>query len=485
MIRRPSRSRTTRAALAGLLAAAAVLAPAASAPATTTAAYDPAIGTATQLFLDDYRTASATNVGRVVHPARKDGVVLGPDRPWESNNAYVYGTAIHDAKAGLFKLWYQAYDRTTSTYFMCYATSRDGRHWRKPDLGVHDYGGSTANNIVGDMHSATVVKDDRDPDPARRYKMLGMSYGSGYAVWFSPDGVRWTPSPANPVLPDGDVANVTYDPATKRFLAVTKHPDGGRRTAFLSTSTDFVHWSAPQVTLRADQRDQDEAVARGFENAQVYGMPILPYKGAYVGLPWIFSYGGAGAPGTYGDGPVETQLAFSRDLTEWNRDDRAVVIPRGAAGAFDSGMTFTAGDVIVRGGRIWLYYGGWDGLHGSTTRGASIGLASWREDGFVSEHAAGAGVLTTKPLVFRGDRLRVNADFTAPGARLRVEVLGADGRPVPGLGTSAPVTGDRLDAVVRWPHGADLGRLAGRQVRLRFHVTRGDLYAYRFTGPDR
>ena len=31
---------------------------------------------------------------------------------------------------------------------ICYATSRDGISWDKPELGLVDYEGSTANNIV-------------------------------------------------------------------------------------------------------------------------------------------------------------------------------------------------------------------------------------------------------------------------------------------------------------------------------------------------
>ena len=38
---------------------------------------------------------------------------------------------------------YEGYDGR-----LCYATSRDGIHWTKPDLGLVDYQGSTANNLV-------------------------------------------------------------------------------------------------------------------------------------------------------------------------------------------------------------------------------------------------------------------------------------------------------------------------------------------------
>ena len=94
------------------------------------------------------------------------------------------------------------------------------------------------------MHSPSVLLDRRDPDPARRYKMFGMVYGSGYSVWFSPDGIRWTPSSRNPVLPDGDVANVSYDPANERFVVTTKHPHPAGRVVYVSYSTDFENWTS-------------------------------------------------------------------------------------------------------------------------------------------------------------------------------------------------------------------------------------------------
>lgn len=448
--------------------------------------YDPNIGTQKQLFVDNYRIADAEKVSSVVHPATKQGKVLGPDQPWESNNAYLYGSVIYDKSAHLYKMWYQAYNRELAQYYVCYAISSNGTDWHKPALGIVDFKGSTANNIVGTMHSPTVVYDPDSADPARRYKMFGVEYGSGYWVWFSPDGLHWTPSAANPVLPDSDVANVTYDPSTERYLVTSKHPDPSGRAAFVSFSTDFEHWTDPVLTLRADGRDQALAEANGVLNSQVYGMPVAPYDGIYIGFPWIFQYGGAGAPGTAGEGSIDTEIAFSRDAVSWTRDDRSVVIPRGVEGSFDSGMIFTAGNLVVTKDKVLLYYGGWDGTHGSATRGAAVGLASWRLDGFVSLSNGGdqPGTVTTKPLVFDGTQLRVNADFAGHGSSLRVELLDENGAVIPGFEAagSIPITTDSTDVPVRWRGNPNLGRLAGTTVQLRFLLDGGELYAYQFTG---
>jgi len=76
--------------------------------------------------------------------------------------------------------------RETQTSVISYAESDDGIHWRKPDLGLIEWQGSTANNIVLDgvaaakhyantltnMDTVSVVRDGDEPDPAKRYKMI-------------------------------------------------------------------------------------------------------------------------------------------------------------------------------------------------------------------------------------------------------------------------------------------------------------------------
>ena len=74
--------------------------------------------------------------------------------------------------------------------------------------------------------------------------------------------------------------------------------------------------------------------------------------------------------------------------------------------------------------------------------------------------------------------LTVNAD--AEGGRITVEVLGADGRVLPGFsaGECVPVTGDSLARPVRWKD-ADLAGVK-RPLRLRFRLTDAKLFSYRF-----
>jgi hypothetical protein len=105
-----------------------------------------------------------------------------------------------------------------------------------------------------------------------------------------------------------------------------------------------------------------------------------------------------------------------------------------------------------------------------------------RIDGFVSVHSpyAGGG-LVTKPLTFTGNRLTINYATSAAGG-LRVELQTPDGAPIEGfsLGDCPEIIGDRINHVVSWNNGPDIGALASIPVRLRFEMKDADLYSLQF-----
>jgi hypothetical protein len=109
----------------------------------------------------------------------------------------------------------------------------------------------------------------------------------------------------------------------------------------------------------------------------------------------------------------------------------------------------------------------------------AIARAAWRLDGMVSLHAADSeGVIETVPIQPEGDRLFVNADVRT--GQLLVEVLDAEGSTVPGFEKSAclPLTGGAVRQAVKWRTESSLPH--GKPLRLRFHLTNGDLYSYFF-----
>ena len=91
------------------------------------------------------------------------------------------------------------------------------------------------------------------------------------------------------------------------------------------------------------------------------------------------------------------------------------------------------------------------------------------------------GTLTTRPIRFSGREVFVNAVCR----ELRVEVLDRDGRPIHGLGRDEcqPFHGDSTASHIAWRGEAGLARVAGTAVRLRFHLTGGELFAF-WVAPD-
>lgn len=462
-----------------------------------------------ELFLDDYRIESIENMQRLVHPGVKTKPMLKPTEPWEGNASYIYGTVLKNEPEGTgYRMWYTSYyDRV---YYLCYATSADGINWKKPNLGIIEFNGNKNNNICR-IGGGTVVYDKDTKDSNRRYKLMAVSKVDngkrfGYGVWFSPDGLRWTAYEGNPVITYADVANITYDTSRKLFIAATKQrmlvsntsvtPNKMDRSAFISVSKDFVNWTAPMapgsqwtLAVEGDPIDDMLVMTKGGLEGQIYGMTLHPYEGVYIGMPWCFdlmNYNN-GIYAGYGDGPIQPQIAVSRDLRHWSRTSRDPIIPLGKAGAWDDGTIYTSSTFQVTDKQISMYYGAMNLAHGGDQGAikqiAQIAQASWRRDGFMSLHNAGndEGIITTKPFVFSGKKLLVNAKLFPEGA-LRVEILDASGQPVAGYTAreAKPVKGDQLAATIQWNNTTDINKLQGKEIRLRFYVKGGDMFSYWF-----
>jgi hypothetical protein len=194
---------------------------------------------------------------------------------------------------------------------------------------------------------------------------------------------------------------------------------------------------------------------------------------------------------------MEVQLAVSRDLHKWHRPFRTPVIDFGKPGDWDCGVQVTAANAIRVGDEIWLYYGGANYTHGtpvlyrptfedgkSTGRkdrfSGGIGLVKWKLDRFVSVDApAEGGTLSTVPFTFRGKHLEINAQTDTEG-RIVVELLDVAGRAIDGFPESGPFRGDQLRHVVMFGDSADVSKLAGKPVTLRFHLKSAKLYSFAF-----
>ena len=457
------------------------------------------------LFLDLHDATQIEGLHRQLHVPRRhaSNPILVGQYPWE-RFASLYGTVLRDPQDGLFKMWYLTGPQSDgfvsirgrralgSCTLLAYAESRDGVHWVKPELNQVDFEGSTANNLIdvgrSNCEGFAVLYDERDEDPERRFKSFywehggvdtfveregrliwGQGEGDGMWVSFSPDGVHWKNSAANPVIATGSdtTQSLVWDERLQQYIAFGRMGAGGRKIA-RATSADGVHFDEPQLVFAPDELDE--------ESTQFYGMPLNIYEGVYIGMLWVYRAGV--------DGRIDTSLATSRDGLRWQRVlDRQTFLPLGPRGSWEDGMVRVSQSFVVVDDEIYLYYGGVQGEHTGSkfkqvarAQAPALGLATLRRDGFVSLQAREEeGLLLTKPLVVEGRELHVNA--TSQG-HLVVEIADDMGRPLPGY-TSLPMVKDRTDALLRFDRPLDA--LRGHKVRLRFRLKRADLYSYWFS----
>ncbi len=429
------------------------------------------------LLLDSRIVERASGVRLTLGHVEKDphNPFFVEDKPWEVRFDNLYANVLFDEAEQVYKVWYSPFiiDEVTSStppaerervpykpgkreMGICYAISKDGIRWEKPNLGVIEFNGSMQNNLVmRHVHGAGVWKDPRDPDPQRRYKVFAQG---GAAT--SPDGLRW--SPVRP-CPEIEAAGDTHNNAfwfgeRQRYVGITRLWADGQRIVGRTESADYRTWTKAVEVLRGDP------------GHQTYAMPVFRYANVWLGLAMIYDTG---------HDTVDCELTWSPDTIHWERVCAGTpLIPRGPEGAFDSGCIYAAAYPVIRPGEIRLYYGGNNGPH-SGWRAGGFGLARLRPDGFAGMEATvtgGVGEVTTTPIPCSGGQLRVSAD--AAGGSLRVAVLDAEGLD---LDHCRPITRDVTDAAVAWNGGHDLAHFAGKPIQLRFELRSATLYAFGFT----
>lgn len=136
-----------------------------------------------QLFVDDF-LIEETDLTPEYHKAVKyeGNPVLFPEMPWEKHRnpsaTPKSGGVWYDEEEKIFKMWYEA----CWLYQMCYATSKDGIHWDRPDLGLEpgtnkimlypqEPGLFEKDPLKALQPDSTAFFIDYDAPPEQRYKM--------------------------------------------------------------------------------------------------------------------------------------------------------------------------------------------------------------------------------------------------------------------------------------------------------------------------
>ena len=487
------------------------------------------IGSRRELFVDDClidRLAGKAAL-QLHHPEPRE-ISLVHDAPWEGSGSG-YHSVFQDGP--LYRMYYKSWHLdvkspgTVNTgshpLFCCYAESKDGIHWRKPELELVEFKGTKKNNIVmagsqftnvkADPGHPAVFKDENSDCPAdARYKAIIHSLKPhGLLAFKSPDGIHWTPMKNEPVITKGafDSQNLAfYDPVRREYRAYwriftagvadgTTWKPAGVRAIRTATSKDFLNWGPHADLTYVDSPAE-----------QLYTNQIKPYYRAphvFIGFPARYVERGwsnsmralpelehrewrAKASLRYGTAISEGLLMASRDGVKFKRWNEAF-LPPGVqrAGTWNYGHQYIAWHLVETKSAL---IGAPNELSLYATESYWTGNSSelrrytLRLDGFVSANAPmSGGELITKPLTFTGKELRLNFSSSAAGD-VRVEIQDASGKPQPGFGIEdcPPIFGDEIERKVTWKNGSDVSSLAGKPVRLRFALKDADVYAFQF-----
>lgn len=464
-----------------------------------------------ELFVDDYLIDSMNGVRLQLQNPVYAGPAFTLDKPWEGSFCGYFSILPMD---GGYRCYYRglpdAFADGSDAEFTCCAESTDGISWTKPELGIHEFKGDSANNIIlADSapfsHNFAPFYDTNPAcPPDQRYKAIAGTYNGneakgikgGLYMFVSPDGLRWTRTSDTPGITKGafDSQNVGFWSESEqlylcylRTWSARDNDFGGFRSVSRATSKDFVTWTEPEQMTFGDVPEE-----------HLYTNQTQPYFRAphiYLGMAMRFMPGRkvltpaqAESLGVYVD-PANYEKGYASDCA-----DAVLLSSRGG-----TEYTRTFMEAFIRPGTD---LGNWASRAGMVARGliqtgeaelsvykqfhyaqptAFLGRYTIRLDGFGSVHAPyEGGEFLTKPFRAVGDSLELNFATSAAG-EIYVAVCDESGKPLEGYGLDEcpPIIGDMVDRTVEWDDQS-WSALKGKAVRLRVTMKDADLYAINF-----
>ncbi len=447
------------------------------------------------------------------------------------------GTVLHDG--GKFRMWYYAchwgknpdwpprmmqqvakspgWFRGDCPMFqgpLCYAESDDGISWTKPSLGQVLFKGNCRNHALALPQTlasgALVIKEEDEPDPARRYKMAYQfypdqsdpviaEYGSlpSVALAVSADGLRWTAldipfrnqfvEPSSFIKHAGQyVIHYHAMDTFAGFLAEGGTPCG--RTGVARATNDFSRWPDFLAESFALAEPEDHA-QRGPNCAydQVHqGVGAASFGNVCVGLYGLWH--NQENSRAFDRISCDFGLVVSNDGVHFRepakgyrflRRDESPVTP--VSGWDFNTILWQFNGIVNVGDQTRIYHGRWRNVGGHDLNDAlkhyyaEVALATLPRDRWGAlglNPGAKTGSICSAPvkLPATGGELTLNADGVAG---ITVELLDEQFRPIPGFAGGQIGSTDGLDCPVRWV-GHGLSELTGQTVRFAVHMRRMD-----------
>jgi len=457
---------------------------------------------------------------------RREPVLLpslgNPDAP-DSHAVHFYGTVLHER--GAFRMWYYACHAGINPDWppelmpqakawgdglqvgpLCYAESDDGIHWTKPDLGQVLFKGTRKSNVLrlpnAEVATATVIKDDADLDPQRRYKMIFNYYDKSPTAtlaeqWAairtatSPDGLEWKAGPRSAVQSFIEHSSfyrhgglyIVNGQKMGAFCAGEGGSNRGRQGC-AHVSTDFDHWVQEHVEAFALPEPRNPADRGG---GKPYDQVHLGVGAVSCGTVLVGLYGYWHDAVKFEDITCDQGLVVSNDGLHFREPVKGHVF----IAAADSPVTPARGKsyntiicqahgILNVGDETRIYHGRWRNTpYDSDAQAmadyyAEVALATLPRDRW--------GALGLTPGVEEGTAWSAPVTLPPGGCEVLLNADGVDGMAVEvsnerfgliegfsGARSGSAVGQGGLECAVKWP-GGSLTALGGKTVRLRVHL---------------
>ena len=444
-------------------------------------------------IIDNVQNAKLTLGDTKKHPANP---LFGEDKPWEPRFDNVYANVIYDEEDKIYKCWYSPFiidERTTSTaenrrhpfytvYLekrpdgremgICYATSKDGLKWDKPELGLVEFEGNKNNNIlIRGPHGAAVFKDIHESDPAKRYKMI-FKGTEEMAVSFSADGLHWSEAIDCPQIDaHGDTHNVAFwSPDMGKYIVITRiNNNRNVRQVARTESKDFVNWTKAKVVLKGSDPLK-----------QTHDLVVFPTGGVYIGLLGVMEF----LDRSNYNIKQHIELAWSPDSVTWYRiEEGKRFIANSPAEKehygytpYDWGTVFASAPIFLE-DEIRIYYGSSDWYFMDWRKGY-LALATLRPDGWAGYEPISTDApafITTKAVTGNLASLSIAADVQNGGSVI-VAVIDEHGKE---LAHSEPVSNTVTSGRIKWQADVKgLKSMSDGKARLKFVLRNAKLYAF-------
>ena len=483
-------------------------------------------------FFHEQLPPNSRNVHFVYGPVEHLGVLVAGDTPPDQGAASIFSSKIFQLEDGTYRMYYWSYgsrccdDPNESLPRGLVATSTDGLHWEKPDLGQVKVRGEGSNILqIEGMDLQICV----GPSPVRiaenhwRYYFWGCENKT--RLWAllaadSEDGLHFKaisdgegqlyhpPIPeCGPLLVEvarnlrrdpqesereqtlrvnrlqsNDASSVYYSEEygfevfhqylvesstqPERVVDVPYNCPAFLRTISRRRSEDGIHWENPEFLIWPDEKDPWDM--------QFYNMPVCDYAGWRIGLLGHYRT-------EDGQQTNYVEMAFSRDGSQWSRPLRGHWFE--GVHKEDARSVYPSGDALIDMGDHWmLYYTGVPNPHSVLDEDdyqqytLAVKAPKNRLLGVGADKVTGG--FLTEPIFLSQDEIRIDANIRG---WLRAELCDMFGRKFEGyhLMDSEPISGDSENHVLRWKEKSSAA-YRYKPVRIRFELTEGEVFCVKY-----